>query len=149
MGGPWEKITVHHSDAVGSLIFNGSASESRAVVKAIQRHHQTEKGWGDIGYHFLIDARGRVFEGRSLSWQGALAGDAKKNRRNIGVCLLGNFEQNHPTQAARDALSDLLDGLRGDHHIPRKGVYLHSEMTSTDCPGRHLSKWVDYYRTSP
>jgi N-acetylmuramoyl-L-alanine amidase len=146
VGGPWEKITVHHSDAVGSFSFNGSAANSGAAIKSIQRHHQLENDWSDIGYHFLVDGRGRVFEGRSLKWQGAHAGNPKKNRRNIGVCLLGNFDKEHLSQEARDALSDLLDQLRSSHKISRNEIYLHKEMSSTECPGAHLSQWVDYYR---
>ena len=148
VGGPWEKITVHHSDAIGNFAFNGSAANSGAAIKSVQRHHQLENNWADIGYHFLIDARGRVFEGRSLEWQGAHAGDQKKNRRNIGVCLLGNFDKEHLTQEARDALNALLNQLRSSHKISRSSIFLHKEMSSTECPGAHLSQWVDYYRKS-
>jgi hypothetical protein len=148
VGGPWEKITVHHSDNIGSFSFNGSAANSGAAIKSVQRHHQLENEWADIGYHFLIDARGRVFEGRSLKWQGAHAGNATKNRRNLGVCLLGNFDKVHLSQEARDALSDLLDELRSMHKISRSAIYLHKEMSNTECPGAHLSEWVDYYRKS-
>jgi hypothetical protein len=148
VGGPWEKITVHHSDVIGNFSFNGSTANSGAAIKSVQRHHQLENGWADIGYHFLIDARGRVFEGRSLQWQGAHAGNPSKNRRNIGVCVLGNFDKEHLNQATRDALSDLLNELRSSHKISRNAIYLHKEMSSTECPGAHLSQWVDYYRKS-
>ena len=149
VGGPWEKITVHHTDAIGSFSFNGSAANSGAAVKSVQRHHQLENGWADIGYHFLVDARGRVFEGRSLQWQGAHAGNPSKNRRNIGVCVLGNFDKEHLSQAARDALSNLLDELRSSHKISVNAIYLHKEISNTECPGAHLSEWVNYYRKRP
>lgn len=149
VGGPWEKITVHHSDAIGSFNFDGSAANSGAAVKRVQRIHQVENGWADIGYHFLVDARGRVFEGRALQWQGAHAGNPSKNKRNIGVCVLGNFDKEHLSQAARDALSNLLDELRSSHKISVNAIYLHKEISNTECPGAHLSEWVNYYRKRP
>ena len=146
VGGRWEKITVHHSDEVGALVFNGTLSQSAAAVRSIQRQHLQGNKWGDIGYHYVIDARGRVFEGRPLSWQGAHAGDSAKNRRNLGICLLGNFNKHVPTAQAREALRGLLEDLRKVHGIPRGKIYLHSEFTSTECPGRHLTDWVNSYR---
>ncbi|MCH2107051.1 MAG: peptidoglycan recognition protein family protein [Planctomycetes bacterium] len=148
VGGTWEKITVHHSDEVGTLVFNGSFSESAQAVRSIQRHHLDGNGWGDIGYHYLIDARGRIFEGREIRWQGAHAGDSRKNRRNLGVCLLGDFNHGVPTAESRVALRGLLDDLREVHRLPRSKVYLHSDLSNTECPGRHLSAWVRSYRGS-
>ena len=146
VGGRWEKITVHHSDEVGALVFNGTLSQSAQAVRSIQRQHLRGNSWGDIGYHYLIDARGRIFEGRPLNWQGAHAGDRSKNRRNLGICLLGNFNKHTPSANARKALRGLLEDLRTAHHIPRTKVYVHSEFTSTECPGRHLTDWVKSYR---
>jgi hypothetical protein len=146
VGGPWERITIHHSDDVDGLVFDKTFSQSCYAVRSIQRHHQTGKDWGDIGYHFLVDGLGTIFEGRPLKWQGAHAGNDTKNRRNLGVCLLGNFEHEPPSRVAREALHALLENLREQHNLPRRKVYLHSDFTSTDCPGRHLSQWVRAYR---
>jgi len=146
VGGRWEKVTVHHSDEVGTLVFDGSLSQSAQAVRSIQRHHLEGRGWGDIGYHYLIDAKGRIFEGREIRWQGAHAGDSKKNRRNLGVCLLGDFNQGAPTPDARVALRGLLDDLREVHKIPLSKVYMHSDFSNTECPGQHLSAWVRSYR---
>jgi hypothetical protein len=146
VGGRWEKITVHHSDEVGTLVFNGTMAQSAQAVRSIQRQHIRGNNWGDIGYHYLIDGSGRVFEGRPLKWQGAHAGDRFKNRRNLGICLLGNFNKHTPSAKAREALRGLLEDLRKAHSIPRAKVYVHSEFKSTDCPGRHLTTWVKSYR---
>jgi hypothetical protein len=146
VGGRWEKITVHHSDEVGALVFNGTMAQSAQAVRSIQRQHLKGNRWGDIGYHYLIDARGRIFEGRPLKWQGAHAGDGVKNRRNLGICLLGNFNRHTPSAKARVALRGLLEDLRKIHSIPRAKVYVHSEFTSTECPGHHLTDWVKSYR---
>ena len=148
VGGRWEKITVHHSDEVGATIFNGSFSQSAQAIRSIQRHHLDGNGWGDIGYHFLIDARGRIFEGRELAWQGAHAGNSQKNRRNIGICLLGDFNHGAPSTAACTALKGLLDDLRRVNSISLTKVLLHSDLSNTECPGKHLAAWVKSYRGS-
>jgi len=148
VGGRWERITVHHSDEVGALIFDGTFKESARAVRSIQRQHLEGNRWGDIGYHYLIDARGRIFEGRPITWQGAHAGNNSKNRRNIGICLLGNFNKHTPTLQSERALRGLLGDLGRVHDIPRSKIFVHSEFTNTECPGRHLTDWVRAYRAA-
>jgi hypothetical protein len=103
------------------------------------------RGYGDIGYHYLIDPYGRVFEGRQIQWQGAHA-NKENNIQNIGVCLLGNFEQQKPAGPALEALERVLGSLRAKHKIALDRVYLHGEFRGTDCPGENLAAWVRRYR---
>ena len=142
---PWSKITVHHT------AMPLGASSSRAArcgeLRTIQRAHLNKpEGWGDVGYHYLIDPEGRIYEGRRLAWRGAHV--AGKNDHNLGVCLLGNFDEYRPTSAALASLERLLDDLRTRHRIPRNQVTYHKEWPSanTACPGHHLAPWVESYR---
>jgi hypothetical protein len=144
--GGWRRITVHHSAEPNPPPLDGSVSESAAAVRSIQKAHMDgkETHYGDIGYHFVIDPFGRVFQGRDLAWQGAHAhGD--NNVRNIGVCLIGNFEEEHPTKAALESLRRLLDQLRKSYTISRTEVFGHCDMWNTECPGRYLERWVKEY----
>ena len=68
--GPPTRITVHHS---AEPLTSRKLSESRKEVLRIQSIHQDDKHWADIGYHFLIDPAGRIFEGRPVEIQGAHA----------------------------------------------------------------------------
>src|SRR5690606_5674904 len=70
--GDVRRITVHHS---ATLVRSTTEGAAVGAIRGIQRHHQQHNGWGDIGYHFLIDPAGRVWTGRGLEWQGAHAGD--------------------------------------------------------------------------
>jgi hypothetical protein len=144
--GGWRRITVHHSAEVHPPDLDGTQASSAAAVRSIQKAHidGKETGWGDIGYHFLVDPYGRVFQGRDLAWQGAHA-KGNNNVQNIGVCLLGNFEEERPTQAALAALEKLLDDLRQQHGIARSRVLVHGDLKKTECPGRHLLPWVRQY----
>lgn len=144
VGGPWRRITVHHSDDVPGVALDGSLVQSRTALQKIQRYHQEQNGWADIGYHYLIDPDGRVFEGRATAWQGAHAGGTN-NVQNLGICLLGNFHQSLPTPEALASLERLLDEFRRTHAIPRREVHLHRDYKDTQCPGDRLSAWVRAY----
>ena len=144
--GGWKKITVHHSAEAEPTPLDGTQSSSALALRTIQRSHLSSKmpPWGDIGYHFVIDPFGRVFQGRDLTWQGAHAkGD--NNIQNLGICLLGNFDEEKPTKEALDSLRKLLDNLRRTYNIPRNEVHGHRDFKSTDCPGKFLEPWVVDY----
>jgi hypothetical protein len=136
---------VHHSAEASGSDLDGSITSSAEAIRRIQHHAMSERSFGDIGYHFLIDPEGRVFEGRSMAWQGAHAG-GDNNIENVGVCLLGNFETGRPSQEALDALSRTLDHLCRSYGIPRNRVHAHLELKNTLCPGRELTRWLKTWR---
>jgi hypothetical protein len=147
--GGYDRITVHHTAEVPGSRFDGSLDDSLRVVNTVQRNHMGNEGWGDIGYHFLIDAAGRIYEGRSLRYQGAHAG-GDANRNNIGICMIGNFQHGSPSQRAMASLEATLAELRREHSIRRDRVHGHREFKSTECPGPALARWVeDYGRRGP
>lgn len=143
---PWSHITVHHT-----AILTGSDSSSNgraAEMRMIQRSHLNKRNprWGDVGYHYLIDPEGRVYEGRRLAWRGAHVKGL--NDHKIGVCLMGNFEITNPAAASLKSLERLLDDLRKRNNIPRSNVSHHTAVASayTECPGRNLIGWVQAYQ---
>lgn len=145
--GGYDRITIHHTADVPGVRFDGSLSDSISAVQKVQRNHMETRAYGDIGYHFLIDANGRVFDGRDLRFQGAHAG-GQNNLRNIGVCLIGNFEHSRPSGRAMAALQQVLIDLRRDHNIRRSRIVGHGELKSTACPGTSLARWTRDYRQS-
>ncbi len=130
------RITVHHTQGHMS---HGEAETAREVRGIQEFHMGPERGWNDIGYHFLIDGDGRVAEGRPTNVLGAHAGGA--NAGNIGISLMGNFDVEQPAPAQIDSLERLAAYLAMKYDIPvlRPG-YLegHYHHTETDCPGRYL-----------
>lgn len=141
---PITRITVHHT----GVPFDGTDYGATAAgIRSIQRQHQDGNGWADIGYHFIVDRAGRVWEGRSLEWQGAHAGNPSLNRGNIGVAVLGHFDRQHLTPAQREALVRLLDDLRSRYGIQRSQVLAHGELKATACPGSALRHLVDDYKS--
>jgi hypothetical protein len=141
-----KRITVHHS---ATLVRSTSTAAAVGAIRGIQRHHQGENGWGDIGYHFLIDPAGRVWTGRALDWQGAHAGDPERNQFNVGICLLGNFVrsgQGAPAPAQLQALDGLCTALCLRYGVEARNVLTHQELKTTDCPGPYVQAAVEDLR---
>lgn len=133
---PAQTMTVHHTATK-----NGDPDPA-STVRAIYRYHAVERNWGDIGYHYLIDEQGRVYEGR---WSGSastacgssgggsdFAHDAAGqlvtgahtggyNTGNMGASLLGNFTNTtggaEPSPVAVDGLETLLAEFAGRHGL--------------------------------
>jgi len=134
-------ITVHH-DGMKPFLSDGE-SETKARLELIRNGHLgRDGGWGDIGYHFVVDRAGRVWEGRSLRYQGAHVKWCNEN--NIGVMCLGNFEEQQPSEAQVEGLERTLAALRSYYRIPMSKVRTHREWPTarTQCPGANLQAKV-------
>jgi hypothetical protein len=97
---------VHHT-----VQSNGySPSESAALVRADYVYHVRSRGWNDIGYNFLVDRYGQVFEGRYGGITRPVLGAHASgfNTDTTGVALLGTFSTSRPTAAMLGALERLL-----------------------------------------
>jgi flagellar hook assembly protein FlgD len=97
---------VHHSAGSNSY----TRAQSAAVVRAIQVYHVRGNGWDDIGYNFLVDRYGQVFEGRFGGLERNVIGAHAQgfNTGSVGVALLGNYDRTALTTEARSALVRLL-----------------------------------------
>ncbi|MEW6744889.1 MAG: peptidoglycan recognition family protein [Planctomycetota bacterium] len=137
------RITVHHSGIEEPSRL--AADETARIIRNIQADH-LRRGWADIGYHYLVDTSGRVWEGRPREWQGAHAGNSTLNAGNIGISLLGNFEVQKVTEAQKRSLATLLALLCKMHGIDAGHIYTHRELHGTLCPGAHLQTFVDELR---
>lgn len=139
------RLTIHHS---ANIARSTSSAAIAATIRSIQQVHVAQNGWGDIAYHFLIDPAGRIWQGRSLNYQGAHAGGAN-NHHNIGICLLGKFTNGGQRPSSRQigAMTRLVQWLRIEHRIPVHGVLTHKEIKAeTDCPGTRLQAEVNRMR---
>ena len=141
------RITIHHS---GFPCPDSSPAAVEALIRTIQKNHKHKttngEGWADVGYHFLIDPAGRIWQGRSLRYQGAHAGNHRLNKGNIGICLLGNFQDHPPSPAQMKGLEKLLRFLMKKYRIPASRIYTHRELKSTACPGRYAQRAINQLR---
>ncbi len=130
---PFARITIHHQGA-------GEASSRHensvvADIDAIFGGHR-RIGYADIGYHFVIDYDGRVWEGRSLAYAGAHV--ASQNDDNIGILALGNYNRQKPSAATVASLKGLVTALQQHYSIKPDQIFGHRELGASDCPGKHL-----------
>jgi hypothetical protein len=144
------RITVHHS----AMNSTGLTSE-RAVIdhlEKIRRNHvgrtdeKTGAHWVDIGYHYIIDPSGRIWEGRPTSIEGAHV--SRTNDHNLGVMLLGSFNEHRPTAAALETLDRFVAAQMRSYRVAAQRVYTHQELRKTECPGRTLQAYMNATRQS-
>jgi len=143
-------MTFHHAAGYSAE----TLEEGLAQVYAIQDLHQNVRGWSDIGYQFVIDRAGRLYQGRpfldgstSLSQVPELALGAHvggANSGNIGVSMLGcyhppegSFCEQEPTQASIDTYVTLFAFLSERYGIEPTLIRGHRDFSSTACPGNN------------
>ena len=125
-------FTIHHTAGK----FTRTLEESKAEVLFDQDYHQNKNGWIDIGYHFLIDPLGNIFEGRPVTAVGAHV--EGRNTGNVGISVMGYYHEpisDQPTEAELAAFVKIGIYLRGNYGVQPDAFYAHRELNSTACPG--------------
>ncbi|MDX2115149.1 MAG: peptidoglycan recognition family protein [Planctomycetota bacterium] len=140
---PYYRITIHHDGMDAFTSTDRGAASAR--LEQIRRAH-LDRGFGDIGYHYLIDPAGRVWQGRTLEWQGAHV--KATNQGNLGVCMLGNYMEQQPTDTQLAALDRFVNSQMRTYRVNVGRVYTHRELGPTECPGNFLQPRINALRTS-
>jgi len=150
-------LIVHHT----ASSTQHEPEEVDGILRGIGSFHVEGRGWSDIAYNFLIDRYGVVWEGRAGSLDGPVAGDATGGNQGFAqlVCLIGDFTDEPPTEAAQQSLIHTLAWLadryeidvhpgttisfvsRGSNRWPEgtevvtSPIAGHRDMSLTSCPG--------------
>jgi len=97
---------VHHTAGTNAY----TPAEAPAIVRGIELYHVKGNGWNDIGYNFLVDRYGTVYEGRGGGMTRNVIGAHALgfNTGTVGVSLIGNFQNTTPPPAMQAALVSLL-----------------------------------------
>lgn len=125
------KIIVHCSDTAGG------------TVDTIRKYHIHEKGWDDIGYHYVIHRDGEIAQGRDVEKVGAHC--YGHNDDSIGVCMIG---VNTFTMKQIVSLKVLLQRLVGHHKLDLTKIFCHYELDSKGktCPNFEIDDLRKIYR---
>ncbi|WP_407565275.1 peptidoglycan recognition protein [Streptomyces sp. 184] len=158
---------VHHS-ATGN---NYRCSQAPSLIRGIYRYHTQSLAWADLGYNFLVDKCGRVYEGRAGGVTRAVLGAHTYgfNHNSTGIAVLGSYDSSAPSRSAVNAVSRLTAwklGLFGKNPESRQtkvssgGKYTsgtkvrlnvisgHRDGFATSCPGVRLYDRLGAARTS-
>lgn len=159
---------VHHTVNAN----NYSPAQAAGVVLAITRYHRYSNGWKDVGYNFLVDRFGTIYEGRAGGIDQAVVGAQAGGWNSIstGVSIIGTFDSAEAPEAAVDAVARLLAWKLSLHAVPVNGSFTvtssggsanryragtlvrfqrisgHRDGCSTDCPGNTLYAQLDEIR---
>lgn len=134
------EIVIHHT-AVRQQPKLSLARKLRGLQSFSQAagsvNGRAKAAWGDVPYHFYIDAAGRIGEGRDVSYAGD--SNTKYNTADrIQIVLEGHFDKEQPDPAQLQALDRLVVWLAGKYRVPAGKISGHNDHAATDCPGRHL-----------
>lgn len=153
---------VHHTEGANDY----ASSEVAATLRSIYAFHRFVRGWKDIGYNFLIDRFGRIWEGRAGGIDEPVVGaqSGGYNAVSTGVAILGSYSAQAISPAAQRALTHLLAWKLSLHGVPAIGhasvqvspfeqgtsrhaagavvslprIAGHRDVDYTDCPGDAL-----------
>ncbi len=161
-------VFVHHT-ASGNKY---TCAQAPSVIRSIYRYHVKSMGWRDIGYNFLVDKCGTIYEGRAGGVAKAVRGAHTLgfNNNSMGIAVIGSFGSAKPSGAAVKSVARLAAwklGLYGAN--PRGKTYLtsgggnlypkgknvrlnvisgHRDGYSTSCPGKRLYAKLGSARSS-
>ncbi|HEV7669860.1 MAG TPA: N-acetylmuramoyl-L-alanine amidase, partial [Thermoanaerobaculia bacterium] len=145
-------LIIHHTDTTNT------SSDWPAQVRSIWSYHTYGRGWGDIGYNYLIDPTGVIYEGRAGGDDVIGAHFLCQNQHTQGIALLGTYTSSSPTAQALQGLKTLLAWLASRGGVDPLGSSFHSgtdiiinnisghrdgnpspnACSTTTCPGENL-----------
>ena len=111
---------VHHTVNANDY----TADQSASMILAIAKYHRDTNGWNDIGYNFVVDQYGQVFEARAGGVEQAVVGAQAQgyNTQSTGIAVLGTFSSVPFPEAAMAALSQLIGWKLSLHRVPCEGT---------------------------
>ncbi|HET8962120.1 FG-GAP-like repeat-containing protein [Nocardioides sp.] len=139
---------VHHT-----VNANGySRAEVPGILRSIYAYHTQSLGWSDVGYNFLVDRFGRIWEGRAGGVDRAVVGahTLGYNDWSFAMSAIGNYETVGPSDAMLQAYGSLFAWKLSLHGVNVssdkqwvgtrnfRAINGHRDAGQTACPGRFL-----------
>ncbi|MBI4235103.1 SpoIID/LytB domain-containing protein [Candidatus Peregrinibacteria bacterium] len=138
-----KKFIIHHTATTGNL------DDPKQAIRDIYYYHAVTRAWGDIGYNYIIDQQGKIYEGR-FGGEGVIgAHSGPGNNSSIGIAILGNYEDAEVPEKVIAAVSNLIGEKSKLHAIDpaskstfrgedMHNVFGHKDIMATTCPGINL-----------
>ena len=127
-----EVIIVHHS---GGTKADPLADTSHHTFQIIKDYH-VSLGWGDIGYHWVIEKSGKIWEGLAEHEEGAHT--IGMNDKSIGICVVGNFNLTVPTPEQEESLKVVYKDIISRYPTLTGQIFPHRAFADRTCYGTNL-----------
>jgi hypothetical protein len=132
-------VEVFTSPPTGICIHHSLTEDGPVLDRtAIRKYHKDFNGWDDEGYHGYVERvedEIRIVSGRNLIYQGAHS--PALNRTHLGLCLVGNFDEQAPSQEIFDAaVRTCLGWMKMFPSIKRENITFHNMHSNKSCPGK-------------
>lgn len=124
-----KNLIIHHTAV--------SRTKNAHQFEATDNYHKS-KGWGQIGYHYLIEPDGTVMQGRKENETGAHTSQLNMNFFSLGICLTGDFDTEEPTKEQCESLLLLIQKKQREYAIPENHVVPHRKYAPKSCWGKLL-----------
>ncbi|MFG2886862.1 peptidoglycan recognition protein [Streptomyces sp. NPDC048297] len=136
-------VFVHHTD--GSNTY--SCADSASIVRGIYAYHTQTNGWNDIGYNFLVDKCGTIFEGRKGGVALPVLGAHTYgwNRESAGIAVLGEYTSAGASNAALASVARIASWKLGQYGaVPSSTVSLTAGATQPSGTGLNFTAGSTY-----
>ncbi|KAL2100945.1 hypothetical protein ACEWY4_002706 [Coilia grayii] len=146
---PLSFMYIHHTHSPSKPCL--SFAECSRDMRSMQRFHQDDRGWDDIGYSFVAGSDGYIYEGRGWHWQGAHT--KGHNSKGYGVSIIGDYMDRLPPRRTLRLVKDNLAScaVLGARLVQDYVVHGHRQVVNTSCPGdalyANVQNW-DHYRVN-
>jgi len=132
------------------------------MVRAIYAYHAVSRGWGDIGYNYLVGQRGKIYEGRAGGDYVIGAHALYNNMGTVGISVIGNYESLHLNADQMAGLKDIISYVAAKYgitlnndvtgfkncsgssctspltRVTTKALIGHQDVAATSCPGKNI-----------
>ena len=148
---------VHHTVNANDY----TAAEVPGIIRGIYSYHVRTRGWSDVGYNFLVDKYGRIWEGRAGGVDRAVVGAHTQgyNQYSFAMSAIGNFETARPSATMINAFAQLMAWKLSLHGVSAsdtsqvlagkrfQAINGHRDAGTTACPGKYLYAQINSIRT--
>lgn len=168
------KLVLHHTADALSVNDNTNSDDSNeagtapsvslsigdyeARLRSTYYYHTVVRGWGDIGYNYIIDGLGNIYEGRSGGDRVVGAHVAWNNEGSIGIALMGNYQEEEVSSGSQKGVVSALSYLSKKYNLDPagygsfRGKYLpniigHRDLAATACPGENFYDKIEKIRS--
>ncbi|XP_049416103.1 peptidoglycan recognition protein 6 [Epinephelus fuscoguttatus] len=133
---PLSFMYIHHTHTPSQPCL--TFEQCSADMRSMQRFHQEDRGWDDIGYSFVAGSDGYIYEGRGWLWRGAHT--LGHNSIGYGVSFIGDYVTRLPSQHSMGLVRDQLAScaVGGGRLVANFTLQGHRQVVNTSCPGDAL-----------